>query len=279
MGIRIAVAGATGYAGGELLRLLAANPHVEVVAATGNSTVGSALGAVHPHLRTWADLPVTATDPATLATADLVFLALPHGESAAVAAALPDTVKIVDLAADHRDDPRWTYGVPELPGRRAAIAGSDRVAAAGCYATAVILGLAPLIAAGIVEPSDVVVVAASGTSGAGRSPRQHLLATEVIGSMSVYKVGAHQHVPEIKRATGAASVSMTPMLAPMPRGILATTTARMATVGNHSGELTDCLASAYSDEPFVHLLPSGALAGHRCHLRHQCLPAAGHRRH
>jgi N-acetyl-gamma-glutamyl-phosphate reductase len=186
-----------------------------------------------------------------------VFLALPHGESAAVAAAVPDTVKIVDLAADHRDDPRWTYGIPELPGRRAAIAGSDRVSAAGCYATAVILGLAPLIAAGIVEPSDVVVVAASGTSGAGRSPRQHLLATEVIGSMSVYKVGAHQHVPEIKRATGAVSVSMTPMLAPMPRGILATTTARMATVGNHRGELTDCLASAYSDEPFVHLLPSG----------------------
>jgi N-acetyl-gamma-glutamyl-phosphate reductase len=252
MGIRVAVAGATGYAGGELLRLLAGHPHVEVVAATGHSTVGGSVAAVHPHLRSWAHLPISATEPDVLATADLVFLALPHGESAAVAAALPDSVKVVDLAADHRA--QWTYGVPELPGRRAVIRAADRVAAAGCYATAVILGLAPLIAAGLVGAEDAVVVAASGTSGAGRSPQARLLATEVMGSLSVYKVGAHQHVPEIKRATGATSLSMTPMLAPMPRGILATIT---AVPGAVAGDLYACLSSAYSDEPFVHVLPAG----------------------
>ncbi len=251
MGIRIAVAGATGYAGGELLRLLANNPHVEVVAATGHSTAGGSLAAVHPHLRSWADLPVGATDADALAAADLVFLALPHGESAALAAALPDSVKVVDLAADHRV--QWIYGIPELPGRRADVAAANRVAAAGCYATAVTLGLAPLIAAGLVEPADAVVVAASGTSGAGRKPLPHLLATEVMGSMSVYKVGAHQHVPEIKRATGAASLSMTPMLAPMPRGIVATITARPA----GAGDATECLRAAYADEPFVNVLPAG----------------------
>src|SRR5256714_8633966 len=269
MGIRVAVAGASGYAGGELLRLITGHPHLELVAATAHGNAGANVTAVHPHLA-GLDLVLTATDPATLATADLVFLALPHGESAAVAAALPDTVKVVDLGADHRLlDPEawaryyagphagaWTYGLPELPGQRAAIAGSARVAATGCYAVAVTLALAPLIAAGVAAPDDVVVVAASGTTGAGNSLRAHLMASEVMGDLSPYKVGAHQHVAEIKQATGARSLAFTPVLAPMPRGILSIVTATVAR------PLTDrppaaVLAESYVDEPFVRVLPEG----------------------
>jgi len=284
MGVRVAVAGATGYAGGELLRLLAAHPDIEVTAVTGQSTAGATLGTVHPHLRSLSHLPVLATGPAELAGADLVFLALPHGASAPVAAALPAGVKIVDLGADHRlADPAawttyypgphagtWTYGLPELPGQRAAITAADRVAAPGCYATAVTLALAPLVAAGLADPEDVVVVAASGTSGAGRSAVAHLLGSEVMGDVSAYKVGAHQHVPEIKQATGARTLSMTPLLAPMPRGILATVTARP--LGDPAAAAA-VLDAAYAAEPFVHVLPAGTsprtaatLGGNTCLL-------------
>ena len=283
MGIRVAVAGASGYAGGELLRLIAGHPELDLVAATAHSQAGAPLSAVHPQL-VGLDLTLGATEPATLTGADLVFLALPHGQSAALAAALPSGVKIVDLGADHRlrdaDAWRryyggqhagaWTYGLPELPGQRAAIATADRVAATGCYAVATILALAPLIAAGAAAPDDVVVVAASGTSGAGRSPKAHLLGSEVMGDLTPYKVGAHQHVPEIKQATGARSLSFTPVLAPMPRGILATVTALpLSTM-----DPRQVLAEAYADEPFVHVLPDGvwphtaATAGsNSCHLQ------------
>jgi N-acetyl-gamma-glutamyl-phosphate reductase len=284
MGIRVAVAGASGYAGGELLRLIAGHPHFELAVATGQSQAGSPLGAVHPHLSVYADHVLMATDPAALADADLVFLALPHGGSAAVAARLPADTKVVDLGADHRLEDAaawsryypgdhagtWTYGLPELPGQRARIAESTRTAATGCYAVATILALAPLIAAGIASPDDVVVVAASGTSGAGRSLKPNLLASEVMGSLSPYKVGAHQHVPEIKQATGARSLSFTPVLAPMPRGILATVTARPA----GAGDVRDVLAAAYAAEPFVRVLPAGVwpqtgstLGSNACHLQ------------
>jgi len=283
MGIRVAVAGASGYAGGELLRLIAGHPEFDLVAATGHSQAGAPVSAVHPQL-VGLDLVLGATDPAVLAEADLVFLALPHGESAAVAAALPDTVKVVDLGADHRltdvaawaryyGGPHagaWTYGLPELPGQRAAITGSSRVAATGCYAVATTLALAPLISAGTVSPDDVVVVAASGTSGAGKAPKAHLLGSEVMGDLSPYKVGSHQHVPEIKQATGAVSLSFTPVLAPMPRGILATVTVRPL----DGSDPRDVLAAAYADEPFVHVLPAGTwphtgatLGGNACHLQ------------
>src|SRR3954447_20362837 len=226
MGIRVSVAGATGYAGGELLRLIAGHPHLELGVATGRSKAGQPLGAVHPHLTGFADHPVLATDADTLADADLVFLALPHGESAAIAARLPAGLKVVDLGADFRladadawtryyPGPHagtWTYGLPELPGQRNRIAAAMKVANTGCYAVAIILALAPLIAAGVAGPDDVVVVAASGTSGAGKGAKAHLMATEVMGSMTPYKVGAHQHVPEIKQATGARTLSLTPVL-------------------------------------------------------------------
>jgi N-acetyl-gamma-glutamyl-phosphate reductase len=282
MGIRAAVAGASGYAGGELLRLVAAHPHLELAVATANTNAGAPLSAVHPHLRSLADHVLVATDPTALAEADIVFLALPHGESAAIAAQLPNTTKVVDLGADHRlRDPdawaryydgshagAWTYGLPELPGQRDAIASATRVANTGCYAVATILALAPLIAAGVADPDDVVVVAASGTSGAGRQLEPHLLATEVMGSIKPYKVGAHQHVPEIKQATGVRSLSFTPVLAPMPRGILATVTARR----KGHGDPTETLQGAYENEPFVSVVedwPSTAntLGSNAAHVR------------
>lgn len=283
MGIRVAVAGASGYAGGELLRLLAGHPEFDLVAATAHSQAGTHVSAVHPQL-TGLDLTLGATDPTTLAGADLVFLALPHGQSAALAARLPAGVKIVDLGADFRlrdgelwrryyggeHAGTWTYGLPELPGQRELIKNADRVANTGCYAATVTLALTPLIAAGVASPADVVVVASSGTSGAGRGAKAHLLGSEVMGDLSPYKAGAHQHVPEIKQATGATSLSMTPVLAPMPRGILATVTARFA----ESGDPRQVLLDAYAEEPFVHVLPEGqwphtaATSGsNSCHLQ------------
>jgi N-acetyl-gamma-glutamyl-phosphate reductase len=283
MGIRVAVAGASGYAGGELLRLLAGHPEFDLVAATAHSQAGQHVTSVHPQL-TGLDLTLGTTDAATLSAADLVFLALPHGQSAAVAGQLPPGTKVVDLGADFRLESAeqwtryyggghagtWTYGLPELPGARAAIRDADRVANTGCYAATIILALAPLIAAGVADPEDVVVVASSGTSGAGRNAKVNLLGSEIMGDLSPYKVGAHQHVAEIKQATGAASLSMTPILAPMPRGILATITTKRL----NGGDPREALQAAYADEPFVHVLPEGAwphtaatAGSNSCHLQ------------
>ena len=288
MGATVAVAGASGYAGGELLRLLAAHPDLEIGPVAAHGSAGTSVTALHPQLTghpSLRDSVFVPANPALFADADLLFTALPHGESARLAAELPAQLKIIDLAADFRlADPqawaryyptpyagRWTYGLPELPGARAAIKASARVAAPGCYATAAILALAPLLAAGLVEPSDIVIVAASGTSGAGRSLRPDLLATEVMGSMSAYQVaGTHRHIPEIEQtlssertvvpASPPVTLSFTPTLAPMPRGILATCTARLASpeMGTAAGSaLRDTLAAAYNGEPFVHLLAEG----------------------
>lgn len=270
MGLQVAVAGASGYAGGEVLRLLAGHPELEVVAATAYEQAGKRLGEVHPQLVTLSDLVLQKTDVATLADADLVFLALPHGQSAALAAKLPAQTAIVDLGADFRltdataweryyggaHAGSWAYGLPELPGQREIIGGTRRVANTGCYAVASILALAPLIAAGIAEPDDVVIVAASGTSGAGRAAKADLLGSEVMGDLSPYKIGAHQHVAEIKQASKAKSVSMTPVLAPMPRGILSTVTAKPAKTLK-AQDVREVLQAAYGDEPFVHVLPEG----------------------
>ena len=279
-----AVAGASGYAGGELLRLLLAHPELELGPLCAGSSAGQPVTDVHPHLPQLADRVFEETSAATLSQADVVFLALPHGESGALAAQLPAGVKVVDLGADHRlvdaeawkrwyggeHAGTWTYGLPELPGQRDLIARSDRVANTGCYAAAITLALAPLVAAGLADPEDVVVVAASGTSGAGRAPKAHLLGTEVMGDLSPYKVGSHQHVPEIKQATGARSLSFTPVLAPMPRGILATVTARPVT----DRDPRAVLAEAYADESFVHVLSEGrwphtsaTLGSNACHLQ------------
>ena len=270
MGYRVAIAGGSGYAGAELVRLVGAHPDLDVGVITAHDNAGRPVAAVLPGLRSAADLTFTDTTPQACAEADLVFLALPHGASGAFAEQLPAGQLVVDLGADHRLTDAgayaqyypgeyhgaWTYGLPELPGQRSLIAGSTRVANTGCYAVAVILALAPLIAAGVAEPEDLVVVAASGTSGAGRNVRAHLLASEVMGDVSPYRVGAHQHVPEILQATGARSLSMTPLLAPMPRGILATVTARPAGPTDEAA-VRDVLLAAYADEPFVHVLADG----------------------
>jgi N-acetyl-gamma-glutamyl-phosphate reductase len=282
MGTQVAVAGASGYAGGELLRLLASHPDLEIGPVTAGSSAGRPVTSVHPQLTghpAFDGREFAATDAAALGGAELIFMALPHGESAALAEQLPGA-RIVDLSADFRlgDEAawqkfygagyagQWTYGLPELPGAREAIAAARTVAAPGCYATAAILALAPLLKAGLADPADMVIVAASGTSGAGRSPRQDLLASEVMGSMSAYKVGgAHRHTPEIEQAlteaAGApASISFTPVLAPMPRGILATCTAKLAPDApgaTADNTLRAAFAEAYAASPFVHLLPAG----------------------
>ncbi len=277
MGLAVAVAGASGYAGGELLRLIGGHPDLELGPAAAAANAGTPVAAVHPHLPAFSDRTFEPLDPARLAAADLVFLALPHEESATVAASLPAHVPVVDLSASFRlADPgawtayyrtphagRWCYGLPELPGARERIRGARRVAAPGCYATAAILALAPLLAAGLADPGDIVIMAASGTSGAGRTPSAALLATEVMGAMSAYQAGGtHRHTPEIEQALREAAggqpvVSFTPALAPMPRGILASCTARLRDPGTPASALRDALAAGYAGEPFVHLLPEG----------------------
>ena len=277
MGLTAAVAGASGYAGGELLRLLLGHPELGVGPLAAGTAAGRRVTELHPQLPQLAGRHFAATEPALLAEADLLFLALPHGQSAALVAQLPTGLPVVDLGADFRladagawgayyggsHAGAWPYGLPELPGARAALAGATRVANPGCYATSVSLALAPLLADALVEPTDVVVVAASGTSGAGRSVTPSLLGSEVMGSLSAYKVGGvHQHTPEMEQALSTAAgtrviLSFTPVLAPMPRGILATCTARL-TPGTTQEALRQALLAAYDDEPFVHVLPDGA---------------------
>ncbi len=275
MTVRVAVAGASGYAGGEVLRLLLAHPGVEVGALTGNSNAGQKLGSLQPHLVPLADRVLEPTTAEVLAGHDVVFLALPHGQSAAVAEQLGDDVLVIDMGADFRlrdaaawerfyGSPHagtWPYGLPELPGARGALEGSKRVAVPGCYPTAVSLALFPAYAHGLVEP-DAVIVAASGTSGAGKAPKPHLLGSEVMGSMSPYGVGGgHRHTPEMAQNLGDAAgepvtVSFTPVLAPMARGILATCSAK-AKPGVGAADVRAAYEKAYGDEVFVHLLPEG----------------------
>jgi N-acetyl-gamma-glutamyl-phosphate reductase len=270
MGYSVAIAGASGYAGGELLRLVAAHPELELAAATAHGNAGQRVGDVLPNLPSVADLTFAETSAATLSGADLVFMALPHGASGALADELPSGQRIVDLGSDHRltdaaaheryyggdfHQP-WTYGLPELPGQRAVIAASSRVANTGCHAVAAILAITPLVAAGLADADDAVVVSMSGTSGAGRAAAVHLLASEVMGDLSAYKVGAHRHAPEIKQATGVRTLTMTPVLVPMPRGILASVNLR-PTRPVTDADVHAALAAAYADEPFVHVLPEG----------------------
>ncbi|ROS38127.1 N-acetyl-gamma-glutamyl-phosphate reductase [Amycolatopsis thermoflava] len=276
MTVKVAVAGASGYAGGEALRLLLAHPEVEIGAVTAASSAGTPLGQHQPHLVPLAGRILQETSAETLGGHDVVFLALPHGHSAEIAAQLGPDVLVVDLGADHRlasaaDWQRWyggdhagtwPYGLPELPGAREKLAGTKRIAVPGCFPTGGTLALAPALAAGLVRP-EVTITAVTGTSGAGKSLKPHLLGSEVMGSASAYGVGgAHRHTPEFAQnltavAGAPVTVSFTPVLAPMPRGILTTASAPLA------GE-TDTAAAravyekAYQAEPFVQVLPEGS---------------------
>lgn len=273
---RIAVAGCTGYAGGEILRLLLAHPDVEIGALTAKSSAGSLQGEHHPHLAPLASRTVLDTTVDNLAGHDVVFLALPHGTSAGIAAQLGDDVLVVDAGADFRlsdaDAWRrfygtehagtWPYGLPELPGQRERLTRTRRIAVPGCYPTATTLALLPALTAGLVTGSDVVAVAASGVSGAGKSLKPNLLGAEILGNVSAYGVGgAHRHVPEILQnfrllGASAPSLSFTPVLVPASRGILATVTAPLSEP-LPARDARAAYGDAYGDEPFVTVLPEG----------------------
>lgn len=314
----VAVSGASGYAGGEILRLLADHPDIEIRTVTAHSNAGQPLIDHQPHLRSLAHLTLQDTTPEILAGHDIVFLALPHGQSGQYTDALGDTPLVIDAGADHRltsadawdafyggtfHEP-WTYGVPELPvagtKQREHLRGATRIAAPGCNASTVSLSLAPGVAAGVIDPADIVSVLAVGPSGAGKSLKPNLLASEILGSANPYAVGGtHRHIPEIRQALAAASpstgsgtqtgsgsgtqvgsdpstgsgtqlgsgsstgsatqrigVSFTPVLVPMSRGILATSSAPIVE-GATDAQIRAAWQDAYGDETFVQLLPEG----------------------
>ncbi|QYJ05160.1 N-acetyl-gamma-glutamyl-phosphate reductase [Nocardioides panacisoli] len=273
--VSVAVAGASGYAGGEVLRLLLGHPEVEIGALTGASNAGQSLGALQPHLTPLADRVLSETTVDNLAGHDVVVLGLPHGESGPIAAELGEEVLVIDCGADFRladgEDwekwygsahaGTWPYGLPEMTGQRERLAGTRRVAVPGCYPTVTTLTIGPAIEQGLVD-NDVVVVAATGTSGAGKSAKPHLIGSEVMGSATAYGVGgAHRHTPEIRQNLTALAeeevrVSFTPILAPMARGILATVSAPLRTPLS-TEQAREAYAAAYDAEPFVHLLPEG----------------------
>ena len=273
----VAIAGASGYVGGELLRLVAAHPQLKLVAATANSNAGTRVGAIHPHLVEYADVLLQETTAANLVDADIVFLALPHTTSAEVASRLRPDQLVLDCGADFRLESSeawarfygtehqgtWTYGMPELTladgtKQREKLRDAKRIAVPGCNVTAITLALAPLAHAGVIELDDIVSVLSVGTSGAGRALKTNLLASEVSGSASAYGVGGiHRHTPEIeqnlRKAAGAeVKVSFTPVLVPMSRGILAVNTAKLKGAG-----VREALINAYADESFVRVLPEG----------------------
>jgi N-acetyl-gamma-glutamyl-phosphate reductase len=276
MSLQVAIAGASGYAGGELLRLLSAHPEVEIGALTAGGSAGTTLGRHHPHLLPLAGRILLETSAETLSGHDVVFLALPHGQSAEIAEQLGEDVTVIDCGADFRlieseawvefyggkHAGHWPYGLPELPGQREKLRGANRVAVPGCYPTVSTLALLPAVQGGLVDPGQLVVVAVSGTSGAGKGPKPHLMGAEVMGSATAYGVGGvHRHTPEIEQNLGLVtdepvSVSFTPVLAPMARGILATCSAPV-TEGTTAAQLREAYEAAYSDEPFIHVLPEG----------------------
>ncbi len=301
MTFRVAVAGATGYAGGELLRLLLSHPEVEIGALTAGASAGSSLVSHHPHLTPLAGREVEATSAQALSGHDVVFLALPHGTSAEIAAQLGPDVLVIDAGADHRlidaeqwrrfygsaHAGTWPYGLPELPGQRDVLSTTRRVAVPGCYPTAVTLAVLPALQAGLISGADVVAVAASGTSGAGKAAKVNLIGAEVMGSASAYGVGGvHRHVPEMlqnfaRLGASAPTISFTPVLVPMARGILATVTAPLPS-GISPAAVRKAYQDAYATEPFVTVLPEGlwpatksVLGSNAVHLQVSVDEAAG----
>jgi len=274
--MKTAIVGASGYAGTELLRLLLDHPKFEVSVITAHSNAGELISSVAPQLAKLGDRRFESFEVAKVNQCELVFLALPHGESAALISQLDPTIKVVDLGADFRltsaeqwvkyyggtHAGNWVYGLPELPGKREVIKKASRIANPGCYATSVSLAIAPAL--GLVDARDIVVVAASGTTGAGRSAKVNLIGSEVMGSLTSYKFGGvHQHTPEIEEALtniacSEVKISFTPILAPMPRGILSTVTAKL-TFSATTESMHDLYRKAYENEEFISVLPLGQM--------------------
>ena len=286
MALSVAVAGASGYAGGEVLRILSNHPEFDIRTVTGHSSAGQPLIQTQPHLRSLAHLTLQETTAEILDHHDVVIFALPHGASGKLTSELTNVRLAVDCGADHRLSSApdweafyggeywepWTYGVPELLVRdgdltrkqRETLVGASRIAAPGCNASTVSLSLAPGITAGVIEARDIVSVLAVGPSGAGKAAKTHLLGAELMGTANPYAVGgSHRHIPEIRQALRNAgahedvTMSFTPVLVPMSRGILATTTARIVP-GTSAADVRQAWEDAYRDEPFVHLLPEGS---------------------
>ena len=309
MTISVAVAGATGYAGGEILRLLLNHPRyvdgtLEIGALTGNSNAGQAASAVLPHLPQLADRVIEETTIDVLAGHDVVFLGLPHGFSAEIGAALPESTLVLDCAADFRlrnaEDwtkyygtehaGSWPYGIPEIPGRREEIKAARRIAVPGCFPTGATLAALPAVASGLVEPR-LNIVSVTGVSGAGKKANVDLLGAETMGSLKAYNTaGKHRHTPEMVQNLSevtdeVVTVSFTPVLAPLPRGILSTITAPLAQQGEGTlseEEARAAYAQFYAAEPFIHLLPVGAqpqtqnvVGSNMCHIQVEVDQAAG----
>lgn len=297
MSYSVAVAGATGYAGGEILRLLLGHPdylsgEMEIGALTGNSSAGESAATLLPHLPQLAHRTIEATSPETLAGHDVVFLGLPHGFSAEIANQLPAATLVLDCAADFRlreeeawqryygtqHAGSWPYGIPEMPGHREAIAAAKRVAIPGCFPTGATLAAYPAVSAGLADP-DLRIVSVTGVSGAGKKASVAMLGAETMGSLKAYSTsGAHRHTPEIAQniseATDApVTVSFTPVLAPLPRGILTTVTAPVKD-GVSAKEVRAAYEKFYADEPFVWVLPEGVqpqtqnvIGSNMCHIQ------------
>lgn len=280
MAYTVAVAGASGNAGGELLRLIAKHPQLELKTVTASSMVGEKVGAIHPHLSNFVEMTFVETEANLLSGHDIIFLALPHATSAAIIDKLDGDPIILDCGADFRLESSsdwekfyggthagsWAYGMPELliqgGKQRDKLAGVRQIAVPGCNVTAVTFGLAPALAAGLIEAEDIVSVLTVGTSGAGRGATEKLFEKEPTGSANAYQVGGiHRHIPEIeqnlsKSAGKPIQISFTPVLASLDRGILSVNTAKLK-AGVTAAQLHEAYTAAYSEEEFVDLLPLG----------------------
>lgn len=297
MTLKVAVAGASGYAGGEVLRLLLSHPaylrgELTIGALTGASTEGASVGELMPHLPELADRVIEPTNVDTLSGHDVVFLGLPHGHSAKIANELDSDVLILDCAADFRLESaeawkqfygsehagNWPYGIPEMPGQRELLQGTRRVAVPGCFPTGATLALLPAVRNELIVP-DISIVSITGVSGAGKKANVAMLGSETMGSVKAYNTaGKHRHVPEIiqnlsKYAHDSVSVSFTPVLAPMTRGILTTATAPL-TPGTTEQQVRQTYIESYANEQFVHILPAGVqpqtqhiLGSNMCHIQ------------
>lgn len=285
--LKIGILGASGYTGADLVRLLAGHPSAEIAILTGNTQAGKRMADVFPHLGALELPPLIATEDADWRGLDLAFCGLPHGTTQKVIAALPKSLKVIDLSADFRlKDPAvyrdWyghtheavalqaeaVYGLSEH--NRAAIKNARLVANPGCYPTAVLLPLLPLVEAGLIDPDDIIVDAKSGVTGAGRSVKQEYLFTEVSEGLQPYNIGRHRHAPEMEqelsRAAGhALLISFTPHLVPMNRGEIATTYVRLA-AGRTPAEIRQALVERYRQEAFVRVVGEDVVP-HSRHVR------------